>query len=577
MLLHLQIENFALIDALDLEFSAGLNVLTGETGAGKSIVLDALDAVLGGKANRRSIRTGATRTRIEAVFQLAADEIVACSRELIANGRSCRSKYRLNGTPVSQKHVRQLRERLVEIAAQGQAVQLGQNAHQRELLDLYGGTILLEVRQTVATAFDRLQRAEAILAERQALNRQRSQQLDLWTFQLEELQNAHLEDPDELDELEREAQRLNHVVELQQQSYQSYRALYENEDNAAASDLLGASETVLANMAEYDVRVEPILTLVREALVRIEEAGQQLNTYADHLEADPERLAYVSERIRQLKQVCRKYGPTLAEAIDRYRDLQQQLDALDGEEGSIEDLERRCQTRRADLQAGCDRLTQLRRDAARQLESRLVEALKPLAMEKVKFQVDLASTSPTRTGGDRVTFLLSANPGEPLQPLSETASGGEMSRFLLALKACFSDVDTVSTFVFDEIDVGVSGRVASTIAETLYRLSQHHQVLCVTHQPLVAAMADCHFHVAKQAIEASSDERTVVRVHRLDPAERREELAQLAIGQTDRDTAPADARAAATAFADVLLDRAERLRQQLQPKPDKAIVSRSRR
>ncbi|MGC9505444.1 DNA repair protein RecN [Baaleninema sp.] len=556
MLLRLQIENFALIDSLHLEFGRGLNVLTGETGAGKSIVLDALDAVLGGKASRRAIRTGADRACIEATFAFS-EEVVACRRDLIASRRGCRSKYRFDGRAANQKDVLQWRDGVVEIAAQGQAVQLGQTPHQRQLLDLYGGRELLAAREVVASAFDRLQQAEKALAERLDRDRQRAQQLDLWRFQLEELQNAQLESPEELDDLQREAQRLSHVVELQQQSYRVYQALYDSDDDAAAaSDLLGDAEAVLDDMVQFDDRVESILTLVREALVRVEEAGQQINAYADELEVDPERLQVVGDRIRQLKQICRKYGPTLADAIDRYRTLQAQLDDLEDGDRSIETLERHCQTRREELHAACQQLTHLRRQAAQKLELRLVDALKPLAMEKVKFKVDLAPIPPNRTGSDRVTFLLSANPGEPLQPLSETASGGEMSRFLLALKACFSEVDDVATLVFDEIDVGVSGRVAGTIAETLYRLSQRHQVLCVTHQPLVAAMADRHFHVAKEAAINGRGERTVISVRVLDEGERRRELAQLASGQGEGEASDS----AASAFADELLDRAERLR-----------------
>ncbi|MDC0832169.1 DNA repair protein RecN [Leptolyngbya valderiana BDU 20041] len=567
MLLRLQIENFALIDSLDLEFGRGLNVLTGETGAGKSIVLDALDAVLGGKTSRRAIRTGADRACIEATFALEGG-IVACRRDLIASRRGSRSKYRFDGRAANQKDVLHWRDRVVEIAAQGQAVQLGQTPHQRELLDLYGGTKLLEVRDRVATAFDRWQQAEAALAERRERDRQQVQQLDLWTFQLEELENAQLNSPDELDDLEREAQRLSHVVELQQQSYRVYQALYDSDDDAAAaSDLLGDAEAVLDDMVQFDDRVESILTLVREALVRVEEAGQQINAYADDLEVDPERLQAVNERVRHLKQICRKYGPTLADAIDRYRTLQGQLEDLDSRDRSVEALEGLCQSRREELHAAGQQLTQLRRQAAKQLESRLVNALKPLAMEKVKFQVEIAPIAPNRTGSDRVTFLLSANPGEPLQPLSETASGGEMSRFLLALKACFSEVDNVATLVFDEIDVGVSGRVAGTIAETLYRLSQHHQVLCVTHQPLVAAMADRHFHVAKQAIGDRDDERTIVSVRVLDEDQRRRELAQLASGQGDLESTDS----AASAFADELLDRASEVRSQLKRSHAKAI------
>lgn len=568
MLLRLQIENLALIDSLDLTLGRGLNVLTGETGAGKSIILDALDLVLGGKVNRRVIRTGAKRARVEATFAVEPEGTIQCSRELTASKRSCRSKYRLDGKIVSQKQIQQLRDRLVEIAAQGQAVQLARPNHQRQLLDLYGGEKLLAARREVEAAYDRLSAAERRLAERHALEEARSQQLDLWTYQLEDLHRAQLTHADELDDLEREAQRLSHVVELQQQSYRVYQALYENESEDAAADRLGDAETVLEDMVRYDDGLSPILNLVSEALVRVQEAGQQINAYASDLEADPERLQFVGERLRQLKQICRKYGPTLGDAIARQQDLERQLDELQGGENTYEDLEKRCQERRRVLQAACDRLSQLRADAAARLEARLVAALQPLAMDNVKFKVDLWPVTPNRSGGDRIGFWLSANPGEPLQPLGDVASGGEMSRFLLALKACFSEVDPVGTLVFDEIDVGVSGRVASTIAETLYHLSHRQQVLCVTHQPLVAAMADHHFHVAKHAVTDDENARTVVSVRSLAPDDRRQELAQLAVGQPDGSLEASQTSDAATAFADALLDRARRLRQPKTPSSD---------
>jgi DNA repair protein RecN (Recombination protein N) len=284
------------------------------------------------------------------------------------------------------------------------------------------------------------------------------------------------------------------------------------------------------------------------------EVGRQINAYGDSLEADPQRLEEVEERVRELKQICRKYGPTLTEAIAYYQRIQAELARLNDSEQSIESLEQQEKACLEKLTETSHRLTQLRSKAAANLESRLISELKPLAMEKVKFQVEILPTFPTAMGADKITFMFSPNPGEPLQPLTEIASGGEMSRFLLALKACFSQVDAAGTMVFDEIDVGVSGRVAQAIAEKLHQLSQRNQVLCVTHQPLVAAMADRHFRVDKQTINqdkgkkannGSGEQRTVVRVTALDNlSTRREELAQLAGGKSASD---------AIAFAESLL------------------------
>jgi DNA repair protein RecN (Recombination protein N) len=579
MLLSLRIENFALIDRLELKFGSGLNVLTGETGAGKSIILDALDAVLGGKVSSRSIRTGTQRAEIEATFTLDESDIawgvangihletgkmITCVREWVVSSRGCRSKYRINGAIATQKQMQLWRDRTVEIAAQGQTVQLGQAHQQRELLDLYGGAATLEQRQTVARGWSEYQHAKRAWEQRQQSEQERLQQLDLFTYQIEELRDAELNDPQELDHLQQEAQRLANVVELQQQSYRAYQALYQNEaGDSAAADLLGKAEANLTEMIRYDDRLEPILELVSVALVQVMEAGQQINAYGESLESDPQRLEDVEERIRQLKQICRKYGPSLAEAVDRYQRLQEQWEELNGAGQSLEALEAAYHQAYAQLQVLCDRLTLLRQKTARQLESRLIAALQPLAMEKVQFQVNIIPAPPNPTGADRIAFLFSANPGEPLKSLTETASGGEMSRFLLALKTCFSEVDAVNTLVFDEIDVGVSGRVAQAIADNLHQLSAQHQVLCVTHQPIVAAMADRHFRVDKQIIDPNDadlnghgnserGERTVVRVSSLDPHQRREELAQLAGGQSARE---------AIAFADSLLAQADSRRQ----------------
>lgn len=573
MLLCLRIENFALIDQLELEFGAGLNVLTGETGAGKSIILDAIDAVLGGKVSSRVIRTGTNRAMVEATFSftppLAAwlseqeidlidDNSVVISREITITTSNIRSRSRVNGVLVNRQMMGGLRDRLVEITAQGQTVQVGQSAQVRDWLDLYGGDSLMQQRQKVAIAFSAYQQAHLALEKRRTSERERLQQLDLLTYQVQELGTANLSEPQELEQLLQERERLNHVVDLQQMSYKVYQALYQNDsETPAAADLLGDSETTLNDMVEYDAQLQPLLDLVRDAQTTLMEVGRQINAYGEELEADPQRLEEVEERIRELKQICRKYGPTLTEAIAYYQRIQGELAELNDGEQSIESLEHQEQTCLQQLTQLSYQLTQLRRKSASHLESRLVAELKPLAMDKVKFQVEIVSSSPTVAGADKITFMFSPNPGEPLQPLIAIASGGEMSRFLLALKACFSQTEAAETMVFDEIDVGVSGRVAQAIAEKLHQLGQLHQVLCVTHQPLVAAMADRHFRVDKQTINkgsnGSTEQRTVVRVTALDNlTTRREELAQLAGGKSANE---------AIAFAESLLLQAANHRQ----------------
>ncbi|MFM2061653.1 MAG: hypothetical protein RLZZ507_1323 [Cyanobacteriota bacterium] len=572
MLLCLRIENFALIDQLELDFGAGLNVLTGETGAGKSIILDAIDAVLGGKVSSRVIRTGTSRALVEGTFSinpfLAAwlneqeidlidDNSVIISREIAVTTSNIRSRSRINGVLVNRQIMGSLRDRLVEITAQGQTVQVGQYAQVRDWLDLYGGDNLIQNRQQVGVAFSAYNFAHQTLEKRRTSERERLQQLDLLTYQVQELSAANLDDPQEMEQLTQERERLNHVVDLQQMSYKVYQALYQNEDETpTAADLLGDSETILNHIVEFDSRMQPMLELVRDAVAAVMEVGRQISIYGESLEADPQRLEEVEERIRELKQICRKYGPTLTEAIAYYERIQKELAELNNHELSIETLEQQEQVCLQYLNQVSQKLTQLRLQTAANLEFHLLAELKPLAMEKVKFQVEITPTSPTAMGADKITFMFSPNPGEPIQPLTEIASGGEMSRFLLALKACFNQHDGAETMVFDEIDVGVSGRVAQAIAEKLHQLSQSQQVLCVTHQPLIAAMADRHFRVDKQVINknGNTEQRTVVRVTSLDNLNtRREELAQLAGGKSGNE---------AIAFAESLLRQATNHRQQ---------------
>jgi len=515
MLVSLKIENFALVDQLDLSLQPGLNVLTGETGAGKSIILDAIDAVLGGKASSRWVRTGTDKALVEATFQSdgrIADwlseqeipekgELITCRRDLTASSKgSVRSRSRLNGVLVKQPQMESLRQLLIEITAQGQTLLLGDPDLQRDWLDGFGDKNLLKVRSQVAKDYEAAAAAKKILDTRRRADKQRAEQIDMFQFQNKEFSEAALDDPDELEELQIEHQRLSHSVELQQQSYQVYQMLYENDGGAACADLLGDAEGVLNDMLRFDPAVNPILEMVADALAQVQEAGRQMNTYGENIETDPERLEEIDARISQLKQLCRKYSRDLPELIEYYQSIQASLAAMGGDGQSIEALEAAYQAKQKTLLVSCDKLTKLRQAAAKTLESALVTQLKPLAMERVKFKVDIQSQVPTVHGADVIAFLFSPNPGEPLQPLVEIASGGEMSRFLLALKACFSRVDPISTMVFDEIDVGVSGRVAQAIAEKLHHLSREHQVLCVTHQPLVAAMADAHYHVGKHVV-----------------------------------------------------------------------------
>ena len=576
MLVALRINNFALIDNLELQFHQGLNVLTGETGAGKSIILDAIDAALGGKVNSSTIRTGSDRSTIEAAFalnpnltswlqqqqiELLEEDNLVCSRELTITKGKLRSRSRINGVLANRQLMVELRSQLVEITAQGQTIDLLMSERQRDLLDLYAGQAVTKPKQQVRQAYEACQQAKSKLEKRRQSQQERLQRQDFIAYQLKELEEAHLTTADELDILAQESDRLSHTVELQQSSYQVYQLLYQNDREApVAADLVAKAEGLLLEMTEYDSVLAPILEMIQSGLTQIIEAGQQINRYGEELEADPERLAEIEARIRQLKHICRKYGPELTDAIALQQQFTTELAELTNSEQSLATLEQEYQLSQNKLEQACANLTQLRHQAATKLEKQLIKKLQPLAMDKVIFESRLMPCNPTINGADKIVFFFSPNPGEEIKPLAATASGGEMSRFLLALKACFIDAEINShTSIFDEIDAGVSGKVAQAIAEKLYQLSQKHQVLCVTHQPLVAAMANAHYKVTKTIIEEAnpqerngdshlSDIRTVVRVNVLsDRNSIIQELAQIAGGHAAND---------AIAFAESLLRKA---------------------
>ncbi len=559
MLKLLRIENFALIDKLELEFGSGLNVLTGETGAGKSIILDALDAALGGSASKKLIRTGAKKALIEAVFLTTPllqtwlndqeidplEEGIVCSREI--SGRSSRS--RVNGILMNKQQMQTFRTKLVEITAQGQTVQLQDPLTQRRWLDSFSGSKLLKIRQKVQSHYQVWHAAKTQLETYQRNQQNRLQRLDILEFQAQELNALNLGDPNEFKTLERERDRLAHSVDLQKQSFEVYQLLYQSEgDKPAVADLLGEAEHIVQDMAELDPELQSIAEMVSSALIQAEEAGRLLYDYGETLDSDPNRLNKIERRITKLKQACRKYGPTLADVINHTTKVNDELDQLKGDSSSLEELETQEKTRRKTLEAACAELTQLRQEAASKLEKNLVTELKPLGMNRVRFQVEIQSGSLSAEGWDQITYLFSPNPGEPLQSLSATASGGEMSRFLLAMKAVFSQVDPVATMVFDEIDAGVSGKMAQAIAQKLITIGRDHQILCVTHQPLIAAMADYHIRVRKEV----KQDRTLVQVDALSDLERRDELAQLTAGHSAQE---------AIGFVESLLAQAHQLRE----------------
>ena len=544
MLTGLLLQNIALIDSLELEFSSGFTVLTGETGAGKSILLDALDAVLGGAQGAtgiRLLRNGCDRSRIEATFQLnpalqqwladadfeSEDDLLISREWKRQEGDRFSSRCRLNGSAVNRQQLLELRPLLIDLTVQGQTQLLSRPGQQRRWLDRLGGAALAERRNEVAAAWQHWRESQAALVaveqEHRRLEQDRLEQEDL----LKQLEEAQLEDADEQQRLEQDQDRLVHGVRLLEGlSFLFVRLRDGAEDAPSLLDQFSASIQELQVMAQLD----PSLDTVRDQALDLEAGIDGLLRTLDHyglaLESDPDHLDRIQERLSVLKRLQRRHGLDLAGLIERRDALRLRL----GDGGFAADLDRLRQQEQHLREQRDQANAALRRErerAAIALQTDLLDLLSPMGLADVRFQVELSACEPSEHGSDAVAFLFSANPGQPLAPLKEVASGGEMSRFLLALKTTLAAVDGSSTLLFDEIDAGVSGRVSGAMAELLQTLAQRRQVFCVTHQPLVAAVADHHFRVSKHV----EDGVTHSRVSRLrDTQERRQELADLAGG-----------------------------------------------
>jgi DNA repair protein RecN (Recombination protein N) len=547
VLTGLRLQNIALIEALDLSFSEGFTVLTGETGAGKSILLDALDALLGGAQGAqgaRLLRRGCERGAIEATFtltpvlrawlqpqELEIDEPeLLISREWRLQEGKLSSRHRLQGVAVSRAQILDLRPLLMDLTVQGQTQQLARPGQQRRWLDRFAGVDLVPLLEQARSDYRAWKQADHALGlarsgyEDLQKERQRQEQL------LEDLEAAGLEDPLERQCLQAEQDRLAHGVRLQEGLMLLMGRLVEGADGApSALDHLAVCEQELQLMEGLDA---PGLSQTREAfsavVAQLHDLVRDLDRYGGALESDPDRLALLQERIAFLRALERRHGEDLTALIARRDGLRQQL-TTGGMEAGLAELERQEALTRSQLESACGRLSEARQAAALALEAQLMEALRPMGLVHVRFSVEITPVAFTDEGADGVRYLFSANPGQPLAPLAEVASGGEMSRFLLALKTCLASADPDVTLLFDEIDSGVSGRVSGAMAALLKRLAATRQVFCVTHQPLVAAAAHHHFKVAK-VVEGGQTHTRVS--HLRDTPARQAELAELAGGNS---------------------------------------------
>ena len=558
MLIGLRLQNIALIDALELSFERGFTVLTGETGAGKSILLDALDALLGGAQGTsgvRLLRVGVDRGQIEASFALNSaveswlkqqefdldEPELVLSREWRRQDNRVSSRYRLNGVAVNRQQMLALRPLLIDLTVQGQTQQLSRPGQQRHWLDCFGGVALQNALGQVQQSWRSWQQIALKLEQAQVNFEQLQRQRQDEQMLLEELELAQLDDPHEDKNLRQEQDRLVHGVRLQEGLALLIGRMHLGADQVpSVLEHLAACVHELQAMALLDSSLTPQRDQCLDLEAGLQDLMHQLEKYGSYLESDPERLAQLQERLASLKRLEIRFRLDLSQLLARRDDLRNHL-AIGGAEADLDKIQQDEYNARKLRDRANQCLTVLRKKMACQLEQTLMGYLQPMGLANVRFEVQLNPALPSEHGADAVQFLFSANPGQPLAPLAEVASGGEMSRFLLALKTTLSAVDGSSTLLFDEIDAGVSGRVSRTIASLLKDLSLQRQVFCVTHQPLVAAAADHHFCVSKSVEKGVTRSRVS---HLRDTQARMQELADLAGGDL------AEARAYAAGLLD---------------------------
>ena len=539
MLSLLHIENIALIDRADIAFGPGFNVLTGETGAGKSIIIDAIGAVLGERTSRDLIRTGEKSALVTALFRdlpnlpwfqetgIGPDENgeLLISRKLQGDGKNL---CRVGGVPCTVVQLKALGSQLIDIHGQHDGQQLLDETCHLGYLDSFGGLggPLADYQEAYA-ALDQLRRQIAALQMDEA---EKARRIDTLQFQIGELERADLR-PGEEEELEERTTLLRSADKLMAAVEGAYSALFGTDSQDGAASLLAQAEGELSRVAEASGELSRLSAAVSELRYGAEDAAEGLRALRDDLDFSPGELDQVEDRLDQLHRLKKKYGATVQEMLDYLSRCRQELDQMELADDTLSKLKKQRKAQLALTREKAEALSQRRRQAAEQLKTRIEEELRQLDMPKVRFQVDFApkpgKLGLDETGMDEVSFLMSANVGETLKPIAKVASGGELSRIMLALKNVLAENDDIMTLIFDEVDTGVSGRAAGKVAQKMSRLSRNCQVLCVTHLPQIAAMSDCHYAVQK----GEKDGRTYTSVTELDREGRRAELARLTGGE----------------------------------------------
>ena len=544
MLSVLHIENIAVIEQAEILFEGGFNVLTGETGAGKSIVIDAISAILGERTYRDVIRTGANRAFVSAIFtnipqydwfsenQVEFDpQELQVQREIYADGRNV---CRVNGLPVSVASLKKLGGRLINIHGQHDSQQLFDEENHLTYLDAFARDEQeLEAYQQAFSAMQSVQR------EIQKLSMDESEKLRLvetLTFQIEEIRAANLVSGEE-EQLKERRKVLQNAEKLSDALRMADEALYGGDSSDGAAGLLSNAEHALSRVSTISADMQTLHQKISDLMYSVQDAADELRAMRDDLSYSEGELEEIEERLDAIHKLKRKYGASVEDVLAYLADSEQRLDEVEFASDRIETLKKR----EAELQKETIRqgeiLREKRLSAAQAMESRICDELRQLDMPKIRFVCEFTPQQPMQTGLDSVRFLMSANVGENLKPLSKVASGGELARIMLAMKQVLAQQDGVPTLIFDEVDAGVSGRAAQKVAYKLWTVSKGRQVLCVTHLPQIAAMADAEYTVEKRV----ENERTYTSVLHLDESGRKQELARLIGGSMITETTLAGA------------------------------------
>lgn len=537
MLEHLHIRNVALIKESEISFGDGLNILTGETGAGKSMIIDSLQFALGGRAGKDFLRHGEKQAAVEALFSVQSQ---ALTEKLAENGiapeedgtllitrtlsEAGKSVCRINGSTVTVGMLKEIAEDMIDIYGQHEHQSLLNPVKHIRLLDRFCGAGFGEAMEEYKNSRQRLKDLEKQLTILIGDESQREQRMDMLLFQKEEIEAAELQEGEE-DALLEQKKRLSSMERLIRLTGESVTLLYDGDDRApSACDQLGDALAKLQEAAEYDAALSPLADALADGYAAVEDCVRELKREAEEQEADPEELERIEERLQLFYKLKRKYGGSIEAVLEFYEKAVQELEFLSNSSEKAAELSAKKAAEEKRLSALAETLTARRRATAEQVEEQIETALHDMEMKHARFHIQIEEKADWGADGkDKVEFLISANAGEPLKPLAKIASGGEMSRVMLALKTVLVDADEIGTFIFDEIDTGVSGRTARRVGEKMRFLGGKRQLLCITHLPQIAAMADNHFLIEKE----SDAGETVTRVTALDEEGAVREVARL--------------------------------------------------